>query len=123
MATIKNYTELECWKASKLLFIEVDQLIKENESVKDNFVLRDQLFRATLSISNNIAEGFGRFSNRGFLRFLNIARGSCFEVENMLLMMQATQAISNSNAEKLFKLIHKVRITSGGLVKYLSKLP
>jgi four helix bundle protein len=50
--------------------------------------LRDQLRRSSLSVSNNIAEGFERGSTAELLAFLYIARGSCGEVRSMLLFTE-----------------------------------
>lgn len=54
---------------------------------KREYVLSDQLFRAFLSISNNIAEGSGSNSNKEFAYFLNIARRSVFECVNMMIIL------------------------------------
>lgn len=59
-------------KARKLAFTTY----KECKSRKD-FSFKDQIQRACISISNNIAEGFERQSDKEYKRFLFISKGSC----------------------------------------------
>ncbi|MFS4466370.1 four helix bundle protein [Maribacter sp. 2210JD10-5] len=55
------------------------RLTTKNNFSKD-FALRDQIRRASISISSNIAEGYGRKTNKEFVYFLNVAQASCYEV-------------------------------------------
>src|SRR5271169_4884856 len=61
--------------------------------------LRDQIERAALSVSNNIAEGFGRGTTSELLAFLYIARGSAGEVRSMLCVMDRMAVFSNLKSE------------------------
>src|SRR5213596_3512172 len=61
--------------------------------------LRDQLERATLSISNNIAEGFERGTHEELLTFLYIARGSAGEVRSMLLLCERLSAFADLKSQ------------------------
>lgn len=121
MSTFKNFTELECWKGAVDLYNQVYQLTKNMDEIRHNYSLIDQLKRAALSISNNIAEGFGRHTDKDFLRFLNIANGSCFEVESMIIVMSRVQIISEGIYDQLMTLVLHVRKTLSGLMKYLSR--
>jgi four helix bundle protein len=58
-------------------------------------ILRDQLERAALSVSNNIAEGFERGTNQELLTFLYISRGSAGEVRSMLCLLERMPALSD----------------------------
>jgi four helix bundle protein len=66
-----------------------------------HYVLSDQLFRACLSISNNIAEGSGSNSDKDFAHFLNIARRSIFECANMIIILNVLGIISNDDKDRL----------------------
>jgi four helix bundle protein len=77
---IKNFEDLLVWQ--KAIDLTVD-LYASMEFIND-FGFKNQIQRASLSISNNIAEGFERGSDRDFKRFLFIAQGSCSEVKSML---------------------------------------
>jgi four helix bundle protein len=61
--------------------------------------LRDQLERAALSVSNNIAEGFERGTTNELLAFLYIARGSSGEVRSMLRILETWQAFSDGRSQ------------------------
>ena len=63
---------------------------------EENFALTSQIKRAVVSIPSNIAEGASRKSNKEFLYFLNIARGSLAEVETQLLIVASIYKIEDS---------------------------
>ena len=117
--SIRTYTELRCWQDAQLLFREIYLLFKSTPSLRHEYVLKDQISRASLSVMNNIAEGFGRFSNKEFLRFLNIARGSCYEVESMIHTMELVGLINPEYAKHLLRLTSDIRKSLGGLSKFL----
>ena len=75
-----RFEDLEVWKRSARL---ASELYKATAGLKD-WGFRDQLTRAGLSISSNIAEGYERDSHRDCARFLSIAKGSCGEVRSQL---------------------------------------
>ena len=76
----KKFEDLEVWKRSARLSSD---LYKATEELRD-WGYRDQLPRAGLSISSNIAEGFERDSMLDCVRFLGFAKGSCGEVRSQL---------------------------------------
>lgn len=81
-----RFQELEIWKrgaeVSRLLF-QMSEALEQRKCYR----FAEQLRAATLSITNNIAEGSGSVSDAEFAQFLNIARRSVFEVANMLLLL------------------------------------
>jgi len=86
MATYKRFEELPIWQAAATLYERVEDLLA-NAPPRLRPSFRDQLERATLSISNNIAEGFERGTTNELLAFLYIARGSAGEVRSMLTLL------------------------------------
>lgn len=82
MASIKDFEEIKAWQLAIALSKMVHTKFKDHR----DFSFRDQIMRASYSISNNIAEGFDRGSNKDFRWFLKIARGSCNEVRSMALL-------------------------------------
>ena len=66
---------------------------------KGQFSLRDQIERAALSVSNNIAEGFERCTTNELLAFLYIARGSAGEVRSMLTSIERRPAFANFESQ------------------------
>ncbi|MEK7089656.1 MAG: four helix bundle protein [Patescibacteria group bacterium] len=77
---IERFEELPIWKDARIISSEV---YKKTRSFKD-FSLRDQMRRAAVSIVSNIAEGFERWSNKEFIQFLYIAKGSVGELRAQL---------------------------------------
>lgn len=119
MGTFKHFSELNSWKASLELFRKLHYLFANSPKLKNEFELKSQMLRASLSIMNNIAEGFGRQSNREFIRFLSIARGSCLEVESMRLALEEVNLIDESESDKLQEDIVSIKGNLAGLSKYL----
>ncbi len=80
-----NYLELKIWQRSRELVKSIYQL---TESFPDSqkYGLINQMQRAAISIPSNIAEGAGRNSSKDFMRFLDIAYGSAFELETQLFL-------------------------------------
>ena len=77
MATVKIFEGLDIWKKSQLLGTLAYKLCKSNSQISSDFSFKDQIKRAALSVSNNIAEGFEYSNNNDFRRFLRISKGSC----------------------------------------------
>ena len=76
---IEKFEDIESWKEARLLVKEVYQRFS---NLKD-YGFRDQIQRAAISVMSNIAEGFDRNSNKEFVQFLVIARGSVSEVRSL----------------------------------------
>lgn len=87
MATYKNFEDTPAWQAASVLYNLVMDLL-DDHSARFTPGFRNQLDRAALSVSNNIAEGFERVSVKELLSFLAIARGSAGEVRSMCLVVR-----------------------------------
>lgn len=81
-----RFQDLEIWKRGAIVSAKLFKLA-ENLERQHLFRFAEQLRAATLSITNNIAEGSGSASNADFANFLNIARRSIFEVANILVLL------------------------------------
>src|SRR5260221_11618380 len=83
MSKYTRFEDLPVWQEAAQLYCSVLDLLEEsNDSFSIGF--RNQLDRASLSVSNNIAEGFERMSTAELLTFLEFARGSAGEVRSMM---------------------------------------
>ena len=87
MAKYTRFEDLPVWKEAARLYNRVLDLLEE-PGVPLTPGFRNQLDRAALSISNNIAEGFERVTNNELLSFLAIARGSGGEVRSMMAVVK-----------------------------------
>jgi four helix bundle protein len=86
MAKVERFEDLKCWQDARVLVKEIYLLSERGRLAKD-FDTRRQLRRAALSVMNNIAEGFGRFSNKEFIRFLDMSNNSAAEVKSILYVL------------------------------------
>lgn len=71
--------------------------------VEETYGLKSQLCRCAVSIPSNIAEGSGRESVKEFIRFLNIALSSCYEMETQLIISEKLDIISTRNVNDLLE--------------------
>ena len=83
--TYERFEDLPVWQKAAELYEQTEDLL-ENHSFKATSGFRDQLDRAALSVSNNVAEGFERGTTNELLQFIYIARGSAGEVRSMLTL-------------------------------------
>ena len=96
----ERFEQLPVWQDSLKLALATYAMAAQ-PAVQRQRSLRDQLERAALSVSNNIAEGFERGTNQELLTFLYIARGSAGETRSMLCLLERMPAFSNLESEIL----------------------
>ena len=118
MPKIFRFEDLIAWQKAHELASRVFHLIKSMNQ-PNNYVLRDQLTRAAVSVPANIAEGFEVDGNREFLKFLSIAKGSAGEVRSLLFLAADLGYISCEQKEELGELSLEVSRLIGGLMRYL----
>lgn len=97
---IRSFTDLETWKEGHKFVL---MLYKETKSFPNDerFGLTDQLRRAVVSITSNIAEGFSRSSKKEKIQFFHIALGSLTEVQNQLLIARDLSYINEENFQAI----------------------
>ena len=115
---IKRFEDLDCWKEARTLTKTVYDYTKRNDFSKD-FRLSGQITGASISIMNNICEGFDSKSNKEFIRFLIYSRRSCSEVQNCLYVALDQQYIVEEEFQNTYKQCEKVRKIIDGLIRYL----
>ncbi len=86
MAKYTSFEDLEVYKATIVFTGKVYKLLKE-QPLKIDFAMVDQLRRATISISNNIAERFERETDKELIRYLYFSKGSAGEVRSLFNVM------------------------------------
>lgn len=94
----ERFEDLPVWKAASELAVQIFALT-ENKTFMGKGDLRNQLERATVSISNNIAEGFERGTTLELLTFIYIARGSAGEVRSMLHLLDRLPPFANLKSQ------------------------
>ncbi len=112
---IERFEEIIAWQKAKDMAV----LIYKDFADSKDFGFKDQIQRASVSVMNNIAEGFERKTNNEFKQFLFIAKGSCGEVRSMLYLAKELNKISEINFNKLFKLAEEISKILSGFIKTL----
>lgn len=97
MPTIKRFEDIEAWQLGRRLKQSVYKISKMGDFAKD-FALRDQMRRAAISITANIAEGFEREGNREFIQFLSTSKGSCAELQDHLYTALDETYVTQNNS-------------------------
>jgi len=111
----KCFEEILSWvKAKELALI----IYKEFMNSRD-FGFRGQIRRASISIMNNIAEGFERQGDKEFRNFLYIAKGSCAEVRSMLTIAIDLNYIQKNKCQELIEKSVEISKLLSGLIKTL----
>ncbi len=119
MAKVERFEDLICWQEARNLVKLVYEASNEGSMAKD-FDMRGQIRRAAISTMNNIAEGFGRYSKKEFIRFLEISSASASEVKSV---SYAALDLNYWNQETVTRIQNKaesVKSLDLGLIKYLS---
>lgn len=93
-----RFEELPVWKDAIELAVQVYHLTGR-PGFKDQYSLKDQIERAAVSVSNNVAEGFERGTTNELLTFLYIARGSSGEVRSMLCLIECLPGFTDLRSE------------------------
>jgi len=112
---IEKFEDLICWQKARTLATTIYGLFRKSK----DYSFRDQIQRATISISNNIAEGFERKSNNELKHFLFIAKGSCAEVRSMAYIAHDLSYITKAEFENIYSTTDEISRIISGLVKKL----
>ena len=94
----KQFEDLRIWQDARVLAGSVYREFGSGTAAERDYGFRDQIQRAGVSVMNNIAEGFERFSRAEFAHLLNVAKGSCGEVRSMLYLAEDLSYITHETA-------------------------
>ena len=81
---IKTFEDLECWKLARKVRMRISELSKKFPK-EETYSLTQHIKKTARSITDNIAEGYGRFHFQENIQFCRISRGSAYEVTNQLI--------------------------------------
>ncbi len=96
-----GFEKLDVWHKAVDLIIQIDEIIKKLPKNEFHFI-GDQIRRAVLAISTNIAEGTGRNSKKEAGYFFNVARGSVYEVASLLKVLKRKGYLNEKTLERKF---------------------
>ena len=117
---VNSFEDLQVWKDSRILVKSIYQLTSDGKFSKD-FGLREQIQRASVSIMNNIAEGFERNNNKEYIKFLGYSKGSAGEVRSMLYVATDLGYISQDNFNSNYQMAINIITQISNFIKYLKK--
>jgi four helix bundle protein len=114
-----NFEKLEVWKKSIAL---ADAIYRQTRAFppEERFGLTNQLRRAAISVSSNIAEGSSRSSKIDFARFIEIGAGSVFELASQLFIARRQGFLSEENFQELYTDAQQIGRMLSGLRKSIS---
>lgn len=118
MATLKSFEELDVWKECRLLRIRISELTLKFPK-QEEYRLKDQLLRASRSVTANIAEGYGRFHFQENIQFCRQARGSLSEIKDHLITAVDEGFITNNDLTEFKELVEKCTRMLNGYISYL----
>ena len=112
---IERFEDIIAWQKAQALASSIYSVFS---SCKD-YGFKDQIQRASISVMNNISEGFERETNNDFKHFLFIAKGSCGEVRSMLYIAKTLNYINKEQFDKHYFLCLEISKILSGLIKTL----
>lgn len=122
MATFQKFEEIIAWQKARVLTKRIYQVTGDTKFSRD-FGLSDQIRRASVSIMANIAEGYGRRTNKDFANFLVIAHGSAAETQSHLYIALDLGYIPESAFQELYGLLDEISRMTMALCQHLIKTP
>lgn len=113
-----SYKDLIVWQKAMILVKEIYTIVKLLPK-EEHYALSDQMRRAAVSIPSNIAEGYGRNSANDYIRFLNIARGSKYELETQIRICVMLNYITEEQSQLALELTQEIGKMINALIKKL----
>jgi len=115
---MKGYKDLIVWKKSMDL-VKGIYYLTESFPKKEEYSLIPQIRRSAISIPSNIAEGYGRNSTRDYIRFLQIARGSLYELQTQIDIAVMIQYCEPNHISLLINLCNEIGKMLNSLINKL----
>ena len=118
MGKVTRFEDLKCWIAARKM-VKMVYILSESGKLAKDFDTKSQFKRAALSSMNNIAEGFGKFSDKEFIRFLDISQCSVLEVKSMLYVLLDLEYLPVEKIDELHEMANDTRHLTLALIRYL----
>ena len=115
----KSFEEFDVYKKAIILTKVIFELVNDKNFEKE-FEFKNQLKRAVISITNNIAEGSEYNNNRQFIRYLKYSKGSCAEVRSMLILARELNFCEGNKTQIGYDLSIEISQNISNFIKYLS---
>lgn len=120
MGNVNTYKDLIVWQKAMQLVTEVYSITKKLPK-EEIYGLTSQIRRSCISIPSNIAEGFGRKSTNEYIRFLQIANGSLYELQTQLEICTNLKYFPNQIYNRIYEQSREIERMLSSLVRKLDK--
>jgi len=117
---IQSFTDLDCWRSCRVVRNCFSGIIRKLP-VEEKYALADGMRRASRSITENIAEGYGRYHFQENIQFCRISRGSLFELKDQLITAFDEKYLDVGEVKQVSLLIDKALSLLNGYINYLAK--
>lgn len=107
MATFRRLEDIKAWQKARILTTKIYSITQADSFARD-YGLKNQIQRASVSVMANIAEGFGRHSDKDFANFLTMAHASVSEVQSHLYVALDLKYVSNSVFDELYRSLDEI---------------
>ena len=119
---MRSWKDLKIWQNSHYLVLEIYKILNDFPKTEE-YGIKSQLKRAAVSIPTNIVEGHSRNSNKDFLRFIYISRGSLEEVKYLLFLSKELGYIKHQDYVRIEKRLSEISYMLNSFIKYLKNNP
>ena len=109
----QSFEDLEVWKRSCRLAVEVTRAFSKSK----DYIFKDQMIRAAISIPSNIAEGYERDSRLDTIRFLRIAKGSAGELRTQCYLVLKLELLVQSQCQLFIQECKEISAMLQGLIR------
>jgi four helix bundle protein len=113
---VRDFTDLQVWQLARDLRKQIYGLF-HGFPAEEKYALTQQLRRAAISITANIADGFGRYSYQENVQFCRLARGSAYEVRDHLFTAHDQRYLTTEEHQRLEALAQCVIMTLNGYIR------
>jgi four helix bundle protein len=117
---MKTYRELIVWQKAMELVTHIYKLSKSFPK-EESFGLTSQMRRSAVYIPANVAEGYGRKSTQDYLRFLNIARSSTYELQTLLEIANNLNYITSDSFSNVFEKSKEIERMLSALIAKINR--
>ncbi len=104
---VESFKDLFVWQKGIELVNEIYNLTKHFPK-EELYCLTSQIRRAAISVPSNIAEGWGRGTTKNYIQFLEIARGSLYEINTLIIISYNQNYVNKENSDKIEGQINEI---------------
>lgn len=117
---MRSFEDLDCWKKATELRRSISSMC--NGFPKDEkYRITDQMIRCSRSVTNNIAEGYGRYHYQENIQFCRHSRGSLFELKDHLIICNDEKIINEDTFKNTIQKINECLAVLNGYINFLVK--